>query len=403
MQANMTNSNVTPRRILLTGARAFCALELARQLKGAGHLVYAAETSSPHVIKFSSSIENFFCITSPRSDPTLYIDDLIHIIVENKIDLLIPMWEEVLYLSQHRKRLESHCELFFDQFSLLDQLHNKWKFNQLIHSSNLPHPTSLLLTKQSDLIDIPIEGPFYLKKCYSRGSQSVYFIDRSSNIPNIKLDENDPWIAQKKISGRELCSFSVCHRGAVLAHAVYPVEYTLDGHSCVAFESCEHSGILSWVKHFIGEIGYTGQIAFDFIESGDNVLYPIECNPRGTSGLHLFHRSGELSSAYLGRSNGLITPPEGSSQQIASGMLFYGWRQALREGYFCKYLKKFLTTKDVVFSAKDPLPFFAEPFVVGSYLLKSKRQGLTLPRFFTYDLEWTSLSGSVETTTPLVK
>ena len=49
----MGSSAPLVKRILLTGARSPCALELARHLKSAGHQVFAADTSKLHVFEVS--------------------------------------------------------------------------------------------------------------------------------------------------------------------------------------------------------------------------------------------------------------------------------------------------------------------------------------------------------------
>lgn len=383
----MTSKAKKAKRILLTGARSPCALELARQLHAAGHQVIAADTDTLHVLRFSNSIEKFLQIPSPRLDPQEFIREINRILEREQIDLLIPVWEEVMYLSFYRNQLARSCELFCAPFELLHQLHNKWSFMKLLETFNIPAPRSQLLRHADDLHNIPFQHPYILKKCFSRGSQSVIKVN-GYIPPDMEFDPKNPWMAQEFIEGKHSCSFSICRQGRVLAHAAYPVEYTMDGSSCIAFEAVDDEKIQHWIETFVHKMNYTGQIAFDFIEKPDGQLYAIECNPRITSGIYLFSPKERIDRAYLGTVNRVITPKAGSTKQIATAMLVYGLRNGYQERKTGKYIKKLVSTKDIVFRLRDIKPFLFEFFVFSSYWFKSRKIGKAIPVFFNYDLEW---------------
>lgn len=45
----------------------------------------------------------------------------------------------------------------------------------------------------------------------------------------------------------------------------------------------------------------SGMFGFDFIEEANGTTYVIECNPRATSGIHLFgNKAPEVTNAFLG-------------------------------------------------------------------------------------------------------
>jgi len=391
---NVTINRMHNKKVLLTGARTTCALELARQLSWAGHKVFAADTTSFHVSRFSNAVSKFYLIPSPRFDLNGFIDKLCEIIEKEKIDMLIPIWEEVMYLSLHLKRIPKTCEVFCSPFKLIYSLHHKWQFINLLQSLDIPTPRSVLLGSNEDLEAFSMESPYVLKRCFSRGSQFLLKI-MTPKMPGIKIEPDNPWIAQEYIQGKKFCSFSVCYQGKLLAHSAYPVQYTIDGNSCVAFESIEHSGIVDWVSNFIKEIKYTGQIAFDFIEN-QGQLYVIDCNPRATSGVHLFKPEDRIDRAYFHQETETIFPKKGNTQQIAAGMLMYGLKVGASEKKLSNYIKKFFTTKDVVFSSRDIKPFLSEPLVLASYWLRSKKLRISIPLLFTHDLDWNQDPGEYD-------
>lgn len=363
------------------------ALELARNLHRRGHEVYAADTSTFHLSRFSNAIRKFFVVPSPRFAPQEFIGAVLDIVQEEKIDLLIPIWEEVLYLSKELHRFPKSCKVFCSPFELTHTLHNKWLFTKKMESLGVPAPKAVLVRSKEDLENLQFTTPFVLKECYSRAAQSTVKVD-PSDVPSINIESKNPWIAQECLDGKKYCTYSVCYRGKILAHAAYPVEYTLDGSSCLAYEAVEHQGVFHWVKDFVEKVKYTGQVGFDFIETAGGTLYAIECNPRSTGGLHLFSAEERIDRAFLHQNTETIFPKKGYSRQIVAAMVMYGLRNGIKEGKFFQYLNKFFTTKDVIFSFYDLKPFLSEPLLFVAYLAKSIKLGMSMPAAFTYDLNW---------------
>ena len=149
------------------------------------------------------------------------------------------------------------------------------------------------------------------------------------------------------------------------------------------FEAIDHPAIERWVKAFVDKEQFTGQIAFDFIEVATGELYAIECNPRGTSGLHLFQEADNLPEAFF-QSNHYTTPTFGYAKQLAWGMFFYGWKHRK----FSKFMKKFLSLKDVIFSRKDLKPFFFNLVLLVVYFYRSFKLRENLVSMFTFDIDW---------------
>jgi len=81
------------KRILITGGRAFFALELARLFARQGHEVYLADSVQFPVARFSNSITGFISLPEPRFKPREYVSALSNVIVEKDIDVCIPTVE----------------------------------------------------------------------------------------------------------------------------------------------------------------------------------------------------------------------------------------------------------------------------------------------------------------------
>ncbi len=373
-----------PLRILVTGARAPHALALVRLLAAAGHEVYTAETSQYHICRYSNAIRDNFEVPSPRTDPEGFVNTIIALSKLQEIDLLIPMWEETLYLSQALDLFPDTCHVFCTNFDTLHTLHHKSTFHKKLESYQIDTPKAQLITSPQDLENLDFDTPFALKPCYSRAGVNVTQCFPGEPLPEISFNPSNPWLAQEWIEGKKYCTYSVCYEGMVNAHSTYPVQYAIDGKSCLNFEPIQHAGIEEWIKDFIKRENFTGQIGFDFIESEEGVLYPIECNPRSTSGLFLFNHEDHLDHAFTEKLDTTIYPSGHSQKQIMAGMIIYGWRdQAL-----LSYLKTLVSYQDIVFDKGDLKPFLTQPILYSWYIWQSKQHQLSLPAVFTYDLDW---------------
>jgi hypothetical protein len=101
--------------------------------------------------------------------------------------------------------------------------------------------------------------------------------------------------------GQEICLYCVASEGELLAHIAYFPEFRTNLHGASLYFSpinfTEYKelsvNIKKMAQDFIKHTNFTGQISFDIINT-TNGLVPIECNPRGTSGVHLLSQQPQL-------------------------------------------------------------------------------------------------------------
>ena len=377
------------KNILLTAGRSPLTLDLARQLQSAGHRVFIAETMKLHVCRFSKAVSKSFVIPSPRFHSENFVEALIKIVKDEKIDLIIPIYEEIVYISKALHRFPKECTIFCPPFETLNELHNKWLFYCKQRALGIEAPATYLITSADDLNKIDFSVPYALKACYSRASLNLKKVSSPHSVPALQILPQNPWIAQEWLEGNKFCTYSICHQGSLLAHATYPVRYAIDGNSCITFHAIEQPAIFNWIKNFVSLLNFSGQIAFDFIELPNKKLFAIECNPRATSGVHLFYEQDRIDEAFFNTAKTLICPKVGANKQIAAGMMLYGWKKSsCRDNSLKKYFKELFSVTDVVFSLKDIKPFLLEPLVFAGIWLNSKKRKLSIPAVFTFDYEW---------------
>jgi predicted ATP-grasp superfamily ATP-dependent carboligase len=374
--------------ILITGGRAPAALELARIFKRAGHQVFTAESQANCLTQASHCVQCAFHVPPPRQNTAQFIQALKHIVQDQAIDLIVPTCEEVFYLAQGRAELAPHCQVFVEPLERLRPLHHKYTFIQLAQRFGLSVPKTALVRSPQDLRAAARRWPdWVLKPVYSR------FATQTLIRPSLQQAEwactQGQWVAQEYLPGPAYCTYSVAHQGQLSAHAVYRSEFTAGQGATVAFANCLHPAIQAWVERFCAAYHFTGQIAFDFIEDAEGRPLAIECNPRATSGVHLFANSPHLAAAFLEPGPETVLPaPDAPASMLTAAMLLYALPAALKTGRFLSWWAAFTRSQDVLWRWSDPLPTLYQVGSLLHFVALARRRGISALQASTLDIEW---------------
>jgi hypothetical protein len=372
--------------VLLTGGRAPASLELARAFHRAGHTVFMAESLRGHLSAPSNAIEKNFLVSSPRHETGIFIKEIQEIVIENKIDLLVPTCEEVFYIALGREQFP--CKVFTEPLKKLDIVHNKWYFVVTAIESELFVPETMLVANRDDLLHAYAHWrELVLKPAYSRFAARI-MIRPTLKEALARLTFDTHWVAQEFIPGRHFCTYSVCHNGHITAHTTYPSDFTAGQGATIVFQHVDHPGIFEWVKTYVEKNSFTGQIAFDFIQSPEGQIFALECNPRATSGVHLLAANPRFIEAFFDPGMECITPPGNLSHMLATAMLVYGLPAALRKMEFGKWFSAFFGSEDVVLNFKDLRPALLQFRSILTYLGIARRNRISALEASTFDIEW---------------
>lgn len=368
-------------KILLTGARSAIALEVARSLRRAGHTVFVAETFPRYVTAFSNCVEASFEVPPPRFEPELFINRLLDLVQQHRISHLIPTGEEILYVARGRDRLRAVCNVFCDTSEQLQRLHHKHRFQKMASQIG-PAPQTWAVESSSQLQQLQERHrPLVLKAVYSRFGQRVRMLEG----PPIESLPRGTWIGQEYLRGREVCSLGIARTGRLLAHVAYLPRFRLPLGPSFCFEPCSEPQVEAWVRTFVERHHVTGSIAFDFIVTEAGTPYPLECNPRLTSGVHLFP-NGVLPATLLG--DHATFAESGGPAMWGLAMLGIALPRVRSKTELCEWLKMFRASRDVFWDAQDPRPAFNVLSSQPHLRELSRKHQLTLGEATTFYTEW---------------
>ena len=381
-------------RILITGGRAPAALDLARKFTAAGHTVFAADSAPWMLCGASRAVLDSFRLPEPKHHPYDFALQLARIVERERIELVVPTCEEVFYVGRFKTLLSDRARVFCPDIDILRNLHSKWEFASLVQreagfGSIVHAPESWRITGGADIFTLPAPSDqLVFKPIYSRFAVETLIRPKREQALAIAAAPDRPWLAQRCIDGRELCSYSVCLNGELQAHALYEPTWRAGKGAGIFFEPRSVPAIARFVEGLARHFNLTGQIAFDFIEDDAGRIFVLECNPRATSGVHLF--DDHLADAFL--APGATIQPHPAPRMVAPAMMLLGGASVLRSRHLAygwqRLWRDFRRGRDVLWSASDPWPALYSLLGAAAFSWRGLRHGVSATAATTLDIEW---------------
>jgi hypothetical protein len=376
-------------KVLITSSRMPFALGMVRQLADAGHEVYAADDYGEAPGSHSKYLAGHFVYPSARNETEAFIDELERIIRDAGIDAVVPAFEEAFFISTQRRRLSEAATIFVAPFSALARLHDKSAFEALVRGLGLPIPETVVVTSDAELADaIGRFGRYFGRAVFSRGG-----VDLLTNAGPLagQLDPADvhptpelPWLIQPFVEGETVCTYSTVHDGTVSSHLMYRIPRQWHHSTGIQFESIDGSESLRLIEPLVSELGYTGQISFDFLVTEDGLSY-VECNPRATDGALL------LSPEQLGRglfdadADTFLLPP-GRTVQLDLALVGDAFSDRFKR--LPQTIRDLARVRDAGDGWHDPLPTLYSAFSLAHFAGVSRREHAELQDAMDADMCW---------------
>lgn len=259
---------------------------------GARREVIAAGTFAAAPGGHSRAVSRRVVVPAPRQETGAFIEAVTDLVDRHRIDIVLPMAEESVYLAAYADRFAGRTELFVPEFEAVVTAHNKVTFTQLCEKLGLPVADYVVVTDRPAFEEATGLWPeWFARRCYGRGT-----LDVATNVGRLADDRRpgpvtptaaEPWLVQRRLVGFDRCSFSVAHHGEVVLHATYDHTAEVEGHGGIAFESVESPQTLAAAQALAAELGWHGQFSLDFLVTADGTHHLVECNPRPTAGVTL--------------------------------------------------------------------------------------------------------------------
>lgn len=376
-------------RVLVTGARAVAALDIARSLRAAGFEPHLADCSPAWTARLSRTAGPVHRYAPPVQQPAAFARDLRTLIDRLDPVRIIPTCEEVFHLAALAAADRLSDRLFAPPADRLAVLHAKDRFAALCRNLSLPSPDTAVVADRAALAAeiAATAGEVVVKPVWSRFGSRTLINPAAPEVDAIEPTPAAPWVVQRRIHGEEVSLYAVCHNGQVVAFSAYGSDWRLRGGAGYAFDplSPEQIARLRPMADALAAFAGTGQIACDAIIDGAGQPWLIECNPRATSGVHLFDRSAAFGCALV---QGDRAEPFAGSRHLASALWLHGLPRAVRDGRFADWRRQARRGADVMAAPGDPLPVWGGLADAAVFGLRAVREGRSLTAAMTADIEW---------------
>lgn len=388
----MANKSFAHKNILFTGGRSPVTLDLIRLFYKADYNVFIAESVRDNLAGKSKYTKKNILVPSPAMETEEFINSLIDIIKEYRISTLVPTCEEVFYISKYKEKLEKYCYVFTSSIDALTELHSKYNFVELLKKLEINYPESKLLDNINDVKnEISKIDTFVLKPEFSRFASLVIINDKNpKKLDKMKISKEYPWVLQQFIKGQAFCSYSAAQNGKLVAHSIYPSILRAGQGATIHFENVNIPEIDEIVEKIVRYFNFTGQISFDFIMSDyDHKIYPIECNPRATSGVYLFSPKDNLPDVFMKDYQGdLVRANPERAKMVGLAMILYGLPKIRSVKQGKDLWNKFISSEDVIFKIRDIKPFISQFTSLSYYSSQARKNDVSLLEASTIDIEW---------------
>ncbi len=302
------------------------------------------------------------------------------------IDLIVPVSEEIFYLAQMADEL-APAHLFAPSFDQLRRLHSKWDVLAMARNCAVGLPSTMRVTSLTALHAALKEMPDgVLKPEFSRGAYAARF------APHLDIDALDvsparPWLLQERLHGQEISTYCVARRGKVLACAAYQPCWRVAHGASLYFRPVSAPAAARFVTEFVRSNDLSGQLSFDLMRSDDGSVALIECNPRATSGVHLFASAQELGRVFLDDDAAVaLAGNRAKAAKLAVALLHV--IPATQAGQLGALWAELRLAQDSSFLLTDPMPFLALYASALEILVRSRSWPVSAQHAYTYDLEW---------------
>jgi hypothetical protein len=271
--------------------------------------------------------------------------------------VIVPAFEEVFYISTQIERLSQSTKVFASPFSTLARLHDKGAFERLVRKLGLPIPETVLVTSHDELRDAADRlEKYFARGVFSRGG--ICCLTNTGPLAGaLEMDEvhptpASPWLVQPFVDGETVCTYSTAHQGRVSSHLMSQIPRQRKHSTGIQFEAIDATESLKLIEPIVAELGYTGQISFDFLVTDDGLTF-VECNPRATDGL-LLMPGEELAAGLLAPRPETFVLEPGGQVQLALAVLADGFADQLDR--LPQSIDDLAQVRDAGSGWHDPLP-----------------------------------------------
>lgn len=375
------------RRVLITGARAPSALDLARSFHAAGFETHMADCAPSLMAAWSHSVAKVLRFPSPRANFSAFSAAVAELVARLDPVLVIPTCEEVFYFAAL-----GEPRVFAPSPAVLRRVHSKYLFAEDVTALGLAAPRTTRVESAAELAAwTDGASDLVFKPEFSRFGTQTLVGPAQRDLALIAPSAQAPWVVQQRVRGAEVSFYAASADSQLVAFSAYRSRWKFDGGAGYAFEVLEaplHDRLLEIATVLAERLIPRGQFACDVMIDANEKLWLLECNPRATSGVHLFDRSAALAAAMLGDANAPVLADRATPKHVGPALWAFGLGDALKHQRLREWNERRAMSTDVISAPGDRAPIAGALLDTTRLGVGGLLRGKSLTEMATADIEW---------------
>lgn len=266
-------------RALVIGSNVTLVLNVVSALGNAN--IEADVISDWHAprVRFSRYTRRYTHVTneSLRISESVHAAALERYCAENAIDVVIP--GDLSAAIELASLTDSAVPRFpVASASLLERLHDKWSFYELLSHYDLPAPRTRLLDPKSAAQAFELSYPVLVKPALGEGGFGITLCESPEHLARLWSDaehQEGRWLAQEFIHGYDIDVSLLADHGRMVAHTIQ-LDEAPDAKRFV-----HHARVAEIAEELVRVSEFHGLAHLDMrIDTRTDTLYVVECNPR---------------------------------------------------------------------------------------------------------------------------
>jgi carbamoyl-phosphate synthase large subunit len=231
-------------------------------------------------------VDEFYKV--PKYHEGKYVDILLDICKTEKVDILIPLFEnEFIILDKNRHKFkEVGTFLMLSDKSVLDICEDKWKTYQFFIENNISTPKSYLNTH-----DCTDNLPLFIKPRQGMGSKHSYKVNNIKEL-DFYFELIDNPIIQQYVKGTEFTIDCICDLEGNVVSAVPRERIEVRSGEVSKSRTALDFDIIEAVIDLCSKLKAIGPITIQCMKQNDGNIKFIEINPRFGGGVPLSFEAG---------------------------------------------------------------------------------------------------------------
>ncbi|HXO09099.1 MAG TPA: hypothetical protein VN880_13755 [Solirubrobacteraceae bacterium] len=267
-------------RVLLSEGSSLTAREVVSCLGPAGYHIEVLDPDPLCLARWSRWVRKVHRSPRPGGEPLDWLELVKHLVVERRIDVVLPTHEQAWLFAAAAARL-SGVPVAVADIAAFDRVQSKVEFARLLDEFGLPQPPWRPVASEDDLVGLPF--PYWLKAAYSTAGRGVRLVSddrtRAEAADDLLGQGGPPVMVQQPAKGEYGQVQGLFDRGSLVAvHTSVQTGIGI-GPSAAARLSVDHPVPRCDIAAVGRALGWHGGLTLDYLHSHGAPQY-IECNPR---------------------------------------------------------------------------------------------------------------------------